>query len=255
MTPRTSVITLTQDRPEWLAEAIASVEAQTDQSYEHLVYDNGSKDLQVLEVLKAAKARRPDKFFYTSPGGRGPDLVGWYWNVLLGFARGEFITILDDDNRKKPSFLAHMTARLKADDAIDAISCGWAVIDDVGKATGEEKHWNMLTTMPKLWQSNTIDSNAFVVRRSVLDKIGHFDPKLTTNEDWDFVIRLVKNCKMIHLEESLLDYREHSSARSRRAVELGAYANWHRIRSRHFTDEDRKKAMAPSAGMRPANGA
>jgi glycosyltransferase involved in cell wall biosynthesis len=243
-----SVITLTQDRPEWLDEAIRSVEAQTDRDWEHLVYDNGSRDPRVAEVLRAARARQPTQFFYTSPGGRGPDLVGWYWNVLLGLARGRYVTILDDDNRKRPTFLMDMTWPMEVDSAIDAVSCGWSPIDERGECSGEDRHWNLLTTMPKLWQSNTIDSNALVFRRSVIDRIGQFDPQLTTNEDWHFVIRLARACRIAHLGESLLDYRVHASARSRRAVELGARANWERIRRELFTDEERRIACAPGNG-------
>lgn len=242
-----SVITLTQDRPEWLAEAIESIEYQSRSDWEHLVYDNGSCDPRVAEVLKAAKARNPERFFYTAPGGRGPDVVGFYWNVLLGLARGEYITILDDDNRKCHSFLDDMGIVLSGEPGTDAVSCGWEIIDDAGKLTGVERHWNLLTTMPKLWQSNTIDSNALMFRRSVLDKIGQFDPTLTTNEDWHFIIRLARNGTIKHLEKSLLEYREHSQARSRRAVELGAYANWQRIRTL-FTDEERDKAMGVMNG-------
>ena len=246
--PKISVVTLTQDRPEWLEEAILSVENQTEQDYEHLVYDNGSQANKVREVLEVAKKRRPEQFFFTSPGGRGgrgPDIVGFYWNVMLGLARGQFLTILDDDNRKKPTFFADMIAPMDADATVDAVSCGWSPIDAKGNAAGEDRHWNTLTTMPKLWQSNTIDSNAFVVRRAVFDRVGQFDPKLSTNEDWHFIARLTRAGKWVHLPQSLLEYREHEMARSRRAVALGAYANWQRIRTELFTEEERRIATTP----------
>ena len=248
--PKTTVITVTQDRPEYLAEAIASIEAQTDSDWEHLVYDQGSRDPRNVEVLKAAKLRNPDKFFYAAPGGRGPDVVGFYWNMLLGMARGRYITILDDDNRKHPEFLQVMTRMMDLDPSLEATTCGWSPIDEKGQPSGEERHWNTLTSMAKLWQSNTIDSNAIVFRRSVIDKIGQFDGSLTTNEDWHFMIRLARSCCVLHRNESLLEYREHAKARSRRAVQLGAYGNWDRIRKELFTAEERKQALTPQNGVK-----
>jgi glycosyltransferase involved in cell wall biosynthesis len=243
MSVKTTIITLTQDRPDYLTEALASIEAQTDTDWEHLIYDNGSRDPRNLAVLKAAKARNLDKVFYTQPGGRGPDVVGFYWNVLLGMAHGRYITILDDDNRKRSNYIEKMTAVMEADASVDAVSCGWSPMNEHGAVSGEDRHWNQLTSMPKLWQSNTIDSNAIMFRRSVLDKIGQFDAQLSTNEDWHFMIRLVRACKVEHLPDVLLEYREHPKARSRRAVALGAYANWDRIRKELFTEEERFIAL------------
>lgn len=242
MNPRTTVITLTANRPDYLASAIASIEAQTDSDYEHLVYDNGSSDPRVIEVLRAAKARNPGKFFFAASGGPPVDLVGVHWNVMLGFARGKYITILDDDNCKRHDFIERTLMPMEADATIDAVSCGWSPMDGDGIKSGEDRHKNVGTTLKRLFRDNTIDSNALTFRRTVLDKIGHFDPILTTNEDWHFMIRLVRSCRVIHLEDVLLDYREHGTSRSKRALELGAHANWTRILTELYsTDEIRSQ--------------
>lgn len=244
---KTSVITLTYNRPDYLAEAIASIEAQTDQDYEHLVYDNGSTDLRVIEVLRAAKSRRPDQFFYAMSGAPSIDLVGVHWNVLLGFARGRYITILDDDNRKRPDFIARMIDYMETNSMIEGVSCGLSPIDADGHRCGADRHTNLNTSLLRLFKDNTIDSNAIVFRREVIDKIGQFDPRLTTNEDWHFMIRLIRSCCVVHLEAALVDYREHTQARSRRALELGAHANWERIRDELFTVEETKAALVYQA--------
>jgi GT2 family glycosyltransferase len=237
-----SIIGVTIDRPDYLEEAIRSIENQTEQDYEHFIFSKDQPDSRSHEILRAAKARRPDKFFYTLPGGDHADIVGRYWNILLGFARGQFITILDDDNRKRPNFLAEMTAPMDAEPAIEAVTCGWSIIDGDGRLTGEDRHLNLRTSMQHLWWDNSIDSNAVVFRRSIVDKIGQFDPTLTTNEDWDFMIRLVRHCTVVHLESSLLEYREHGGSRSRRALDLGAHENWRKIRESRFTAEENAAA-------------
>ena len=236
--PRTSIVTLTQDRPDYLAEAIASVEAQTDSDWEHLVYDNGSRDPRVLEILREAKGRNPDRFFFTSPGGRGPVVPALYWNILLGLARGRYLTILDDDNRKHPHFLERMTTPMEALVSVDAVSCGWQCIDAGGNVTALW-HLNQHTSIPVLVRSNTIDSNALVFRRSVLDKIGLFSVDLGACEDWHFTIRLARYCTIQHLSEALIDYREHVNARSQTVSQGALERVWNRIRTEMFTAEER----------------
>ena len=232
MAPRTSILTATRDRPDYLAEAIASVEAQTDPDWEHLVYDNGS-DPRTRDLLRRAKAENPTQFFYTSPGCWTELPVSYYWNVLVGLSRGQYVTLLDDDNRKDPRFLERMVGVLEAWEHIGAVSCGWRLIDEKGAVTGE-RHWNRATSLRTLWQSNTIDSNAFVVRRSVLDGIGSFATSLATCEDWHLIIRLFRACRMMHLEDTLLDYRDHPGARSRTAGK--SHDTWARIRRDLFPE-------------------
>lgn len=243
---KTSVITLTQNRPVYLDEALRSIEAQTDRRWEHIVWDNGSTDPKVKDVLRIAKRRNPDKLHFGLHPQERVDSIGYFWNKLLKLTSGPYITILDDDNRKKPDFLAKMLAPMERNPEIEAVTCGWSVIDGDGRPTGEDRHLNLQTTLMKLWADNTIDSNAVVFRRSVLTKIGLFDPTLSTNEDWHFMIRLIRQCRVVHLHDCLLEYREHSGARSKQALELGAHANWKKIRKELFTPEEERAAIAAS---------
>jgi glycosyltransferase involved in cell wall biosynthesis len=235
--PRTSIITLTKDRPEYLAEAIASVEVQTDSDWEHLVYDDEENCPPGTSRMRRNKV--PERRFRD----REKHSIGANWNALIRNARGRYITLLDDDNRKHPDFLEKMLEPMEVDPSVEAVTCGWNRIDAEGRCFGE-RHINLETSIHRLCQDNTVDSNAFVFRRSVLAKIGWFDENLTTNQDWHFVIRLVRHCKVVHLKEALVDYREHPGSRSRIAIsQLGAGANWDRIRRELFTEEERVTSL------------
>jgi len=236
---RTCIITLSYNRPDYLAEAIASVEAQTDDDWEHIVLDNGSTDPRVREVLKDALGRSDGRFaFVNGPPLGDSNQIGACWNRLIGMTNSKFITVLDDDNHKHPEFLERMLAPMYADPSVDAVTCGWNRMDAAGKVFGS-CHLNRQTSLSILTRTNTIDSNALVYRRSVLDKIGSYDASLTSYEDWHFAIRLVRRCKLVHLPDALIDYREHASARSRIAVaQLGAHANSDRIQKELFTEQE-----------------
>lgn len=261
MSRRTAVITLTNNRPEWLAEAKASIDAQTDGDWEHLIYDRGmlvprgfldtkvcfETDHTEQPPTRSNRVTIRDTLFEAK---HEVFTVGTYWNLLLSeevSPSTKYVTILDDDNRKRQNFIEKMIAPMEADESVDAVSCGWAVIDEAGAPTGCEHHDNLDTSLLRMWRDNTIDSNAVVFRRSVLDKIGLFDASLTTNEDWHFMIRLVRACKMVHLPECLLEYRVHPRARSRDAVSLGAHQNWYKIRKELFTKDEWREALALTA--------
>lgn len=244
---RTAAITLTCNRPEWLAEAKASIDTQSNGDWEHLIYDRDwSMSKEGISCLRQQGKRTTIRQRYNEPV---VFTVGHYWNMLLAHVSSDtkYITILDDDNRKRPDFIEKMIAPMEADESVDAVSCGWAVIDEAGALTGCEHHDNLDTSLLRMWRDNTIDSNAVVFRRSVLDKIGLFDASLTTNEDWHFMIRLVRACKMVHLPECLLEYRVHPRARSRDAVVLGAHQNWYKIRKELFTKDEWREALTLTA--------
>jgi glycosyltransferase involved in cell wall biosynthesis len=228
-------LTLTQDRPEYLVEAIASVEAQTDTDLEHVVYDNGSTDPRVAEVLRDAKRRLGDRFIYFIAPRQPVEGIGVYWNALVAMSRGRYLTILDDDNRKRPDFVERTVAPLEADEGVSAVTCGWARIDEAGRKTGEV-HSNLYTSLPALWHNNTIDAGAMTFRRQAFEDVGKFSTTLSTSEDWHFVIRLIQSCKVVHLREALLDYRVHRGARSRKAVDLGQVINMQRVRIELFPE-------------------
>ena len=221
---QTSILTATRNRPAYLAEAIASVEEQTDFDWELLIYDDASTDVKIREVIDGAKKRNPDRVFDVVSSVKGPRSPALFWNFLLCLARGKYITILDDDNRKHSEFLSRMTAPMESDSSIGATSCGWMRIDEMGKSI-EDCHWNLATNEVNLWRSNTIDSNALCFRKSVLADVGVFPMYMDSCEDWHFVIRLVRACKMVHLEDVLLDYRVHRNAASTRGDDEGMIRN------------------------------
>lgn len=239
---RTSVLTLSYNRPDYLSEAIASVKHQIDDRWEHIVLDNGSTDERVHHLLRDLSERN-ERFMYLSGPPLGDDnQIGRCWNRLLQASSGEFVTILDDDNRKHPEFLQRMLAPMLADPSVDAVSCGWNRMDAEGRVFGS-CHLNRQTALPLLTRTNTIDSNALVYRRRVIDRIGGYDETLTSYEDWHFIIRLVRHCKVVHLPEALVDYREHGGARSRIAVaKLGAHAMSDRIQKELFTEQELREA-------------
>ena len=231
--PKTSVLIATRDRPVYLAEAIASIETQTDVDWELIVCDNASTDPQVGRVIGEAQDRIGERF-RTERVDLG-DRPAACWNHALRSARGHYCTILDDDNRKRPDFLTKMIAPLDADRTASATTCGW---HKFGAGWDEDVHENLRTSYEALRMDNTVDGNALLYRRvMVLDRLGGYDESLTTSEDWHFVIRLVQSFRVVNLPDVLVDYRMHEGMRTYRAPALGRDANIRRIRAELYPAE------------------
>jgi glycosyltransferase involved in cell wall biosynthesis len=110
MEPRTTVVIITRDRLAYLQEAIASVQAQADVSYELIVADNGSTDgtrewLAGRDDLVAVQADH-------DPSRTRSGNISIARNAGLARARGEYVWFLDDDDRMRPGALATLAAAL-----------------------------------------------------------------------------------------------------------------------------------------------
>ena len=229
-TPKVSVITLSHNRPGFLSEAINSVLAQTMPNWELIIIDDFSTDPNVLPVLeKAAKDPRINVF----RANYDVDNISLLWNRGIDVATGEYIALLDDDNRKKPTFCEEMSNYLDTHPEHDAVACFNQVLQlDGSQRTEREEIFDApkYMTRDSIRAGNQIDSGCMMFRRSVVEKIGWFDERLTAEDDWDFVIRLVYESKGFGIiEKPLAEYRWHSENRIYRSSELGIDTTHHFI--------------------------
>jgi glycosyltransferase involved in cell wall biosynthesis len=115
---RASIIIPAYNAAGTLEAAIASAMAQTERDIEILVVDNGSKD-QTSEIMDRLAAQDERIRTFKMPSNFGPSGAR---NLAFDNARGEWIAILDADDRFHPSRLATLLAlgeRTAADFVVD----------------------------------------------------------------------------------------------------------------------------------------
>lgn len=200
-----SVIIPNYNYGRFIGEAIESALAQTLPPVEIIVVDDGSTDNSV-EIVESFGGKV--KLIRQQNGG-----VGKARNVGAANSTGEFLAFLDADD-------VWLTGKLRKqimlfeDNKIGYVSCGMREFNTEGETISEfvpsGEDWTMENML--LFNAPIVASgSAFVVRRSVFERIGGFDenPNLHPSEDWDFACRVLSVAQIAATPELLVDYRNH----------------------------------------------
>jgi len=179
--PLVSVVIPAYNAAEFLADALLSVRRQDHAPLEIIVVDDGSTDTtpQLIARLGADVISLPQV-------NRGPAAAR---NRGLQEARGEIIAFLDADDVWPEGTLARQLASLAARPEADVA---------LGRTT--------LLGAPDSWFVPLLGSAVF--RRSVFNRVGHFDETLRYSEDHDWFLRARELGVLIAATEAItLHYR------------------------------------------------
>ena len=181
---RVSVVICTHNRAEYLAKALAGLEAQRgcNVAWETIIVDNASNDA-TAELAASWVSSRPAErqvLFEPQPGLSRARNRGWR------AARGEFVAYLDDDAIPTPGWLAALTTEIGRGEPHLAIIAG--KVEPIWEAPRPE--WlsermvpflSMLDHGPQrriLGPSDNIVGANFAARRALLQETGGFDEQL-----------------------------------------------------------------------------
>lgn len=183
--PGVSVIVVTRDRPRLLADALASVAAQTLAPLEVRVADDGEvpvldalPELSLLELTAlAVRCGQP----------------GAARNAAARSARGEVLAFLDDDDLWRPDHLAGLAGAF-ADPGVgfawrDAVVIRERVGDDGVRVALESAKLAADWDEERMRTDDYLPPSAWGVRRELFERLGGFDESFACSEDWDFVLR------------------------------------------------------------------
>lgn len=118
--PRVSCIMIFRDAERFMEEAVASVFAQSDSSWELLLVDDGSVDGST-HMARAWAARHPERVRHLEHPRHENRGMSASRNLGLAHARGELVAFLDADDVWLPFKLAFQTAILDAHPAVDMV--------------------------------------------------------------------------------------------------------------------------------------
>lgn len=179
-TPAVAVVIPTCNRPRFLPEAIASVQAQSFRGWELVVVGDGTDD-------RTEEAVRP---FLSDPRIRfvRQDRAGNCVARNRGIAESTapLIAYLDDDNLWYPDFLARAVDCMATSPEIDVLY--GALVTDAHLLERSCILWRPFSR-EALLAGNFIDTNTIVHRRHLVARHGGWDPTITNLSDWYLMLR------------------------------------------------------------------
>jgi len=212
--PKVSVVLPAYNAALFIQQTIASITVQSFGDFEIIVIDDGSIDA----TAEIAAAQDPRVRVVQQPN-QG---IAVARNVGISHARGEWIAFMDHDDLWHPQKLRAQCAVLDRDPG-----CGIVY--------GEFLRWDPLT--PPIFPDEAIDStwvdadfsgfilsqlvrtnwvllSTAVIRRSVFETVGLFDPAMPPADDWDIVIRAAEHFRFVKLAQAVALYRVHGGQTS-----------------------------------------
>jgi glycosyltransferase involved in cell wall biosynthesis len=220
MAPDISVVIPTFRRPKQLTEAIASVLGQTGVSVEVIVIDDSPEASAKTVVARVGDARvRYVK--NPAPTGGIPSAVR---NLGWPLAQGTFIHFLDDDDIVPEGHYAVVKKIFLSRPEVGVV---FGRIEPFGDAPADQlRHerdffadaaqrallcsrfgpkWAFTACM--MFRRTLLICSAGVLRRSCVQRVGGFDPRIRIGEDAAFYARAIRHCGAYFIDSVSLKFR------------------------------------------------
>lgn len=216
---RTSVVVPSYNHARYVGEAIASIVAQTRPPDEIVVVDDGSTD-DSAGRLDAIAREHAGRVRLVVRGNRGAAAT---LNEAIAMASGEWIAILNSDDRYPPHRLETMHGAVAASGAdwgfsrVDFIDADGRAIG-AGVSTLADEHRRLADGVGAcdtvgfafLEGNRAITSGALHFRKSLWERVGGF-ADLRYNHDWDFCLRATRFAEPRFVARPSYDYRLHGA--------------------------------------------
>jgi len=207
--PLISIITpLYKINPEFLNETLLSIENQIYENWEFCVVDDGSNDPALQKLIAAFAMKHPGKVkssFREQNKG-----IGATEQDALELASGDYIALLDHDDRLAPEALYEVVKLLNREPDTD-----W-IYSDLDKISPDGERY--LHLFKPDWSPDLLDCCNYilhlsVIRRSLLEKIGGFSTECDGAQDYDLYLRLAEQTNRIeHIPKVLYSFRQTESS-------------------------------------------
>lgn len=204
--PEVSIITSTYNRANVISRAIRSVQSQTFSNWEMCIVGDCTPDH--TEKVVAGFADERIRFYNlqekSPPGAHGAIAKNY---AIQQMASGAFIAYLDDDDAYHPDYLQAMLNFIARTPSCEAAYCRGRFVD---KNTGKRvwgnpfQGWLQGYSREKLCRYNYINTNWVMHRRSLLEKVGYWNPK-TFFDDYDLWLRISEVTEFHYLNKVLVD--------------------------------------------------
>lgn len=214
--PRVSVIVRTRNRLDLLGRAIDDIFRQSFDDLELIVVDDADQAGDALSFVASLTQDRANRVRLISREGQ-PHGRWLAANAGLEVARGEFISLHDDDDWWDPEFLAQTVRFLDEHPATPAVCSRTTIVIERPGLSGGLTETDAYAFLPELssislmdmLRANRIPPISMLYRRALHEEVGPYDSSLNYLGDWDFYLRVIARYPIALLEQPPLAFWSH----------------------------------------------
>ncbi len=162
-------------RARYLKECLASILAQSFRDFELIVVDDASEE-DLLSIVRSFDD--PRIRYYRNEVGCGAERVVDNWNICLGYAKGEFVLNMGDDDMLEQDCLLEYDRLVRSFPSLDVYHIRTTLIDENGEVIRllEERPQteDVLTMIQCRWSGRMQMIGDYLFRREPLVEQGGF---------------------------------------------------------------------------------
>ena len=182
-----------------IRNTIESILRQTYTNLEINVVDDKSKDntLEIVKQIQNECLQRGDGRIRIYENEKNLGMSG-NWTKCLSVARGEFVKLICADDMMDEEALEKEVKAMEEHPSVNLVESDTRLVDITGKTTGRFPRYRKSGVVDgkKVARTSIIWNNFFgapvnnLIRKSVLDKVGYFDPEFVYILDFEMWMRI-----------------------------------------------------------------
>jgi len=209
----------------YLSEAIHSVLAQTFSDFELIIVDDASADSSLKEIRAISDPRIQLCALPENRGGAGA------LNVGIALAQGEYIAIINSDDRWLQDKLEKQVRFLSEKQDVAAVFTHAACINGIGDLDRSPAAQNLQTLFAQdnrtreewlrlfIESGNCLCHPSILIRKKCYLDIGLYDERYRQLPDYDMWVRLCSTYSIHIIKEKLVQFRLHGHANASASTE------------------------------------
>lgn len=209
LVPKISVIMPVYNSEAYIRYAIESILNQTFSDFEFIIIDGASKD-KSYEITQ--KYAQNDGRIVSLKTDENIGLIETL-NMAIRIARGKYIARMDADDISLLDRLSKQFEYMEKNPEIGISGGTMQIVDMNGRVIGQRSyHLKDEEIRKNIFRHSPFSHPLIIIRKSVLDKAGFYDPEYNDAEDYELYFRIGKYAKFGNLVDILLKYRVHKNS-------------------------------------------
>ena len=198
--PLVSILLNCYNAEKFIGKAIESVISQSYKNWELVIWDDGSTD-NTLKIIESYKDDRIFIFKQKKNVGLGKSRI-----QAIKHLKGEFVSIIDADDRFHEDKIAKQVKILNENEKISICSTWTKIFDNENNLRKIfESNLDTINLKQRLKFINIFPHSSIMYRKKDALKVEWYSKKLEFAQDYDLTIKLIKNGELFLIKEFLTE--------------------------------------------------